>query len=251
MLISLKSLQQFKVSAVDGEIGHVVDVLMDDQYWTVRYLAVATGEWLRARQVLLSTRSFRNVDIANKRFGVALTVEEVRHSPLIDTDAPVSRYQERLHSQYYGLPFYWNAGALVGLGLQAGMATPSGLVLLPDEFEPDTHDVHLRSVREVSRYHVIGVGDTLGHISDFFADESSWAVKYIAVDTGSWWSGNKVLIAPRFATGVSWEQQSVQVTMDRSAIERSPAWDGRQKKLDDDFAALLDAHFAIQTPITS
>ncbi|MEO7999224.1 MAG: PRC-barrel domain-containing protein [Gemmatimonadaceae bacterium] len=247
MLTSLKVLENYAVSAVDGEIGRVVDVLVDDQLWAVRYLVVSTGEWLNTRRVLIATNSFRDIDSASRRFSVALTADQVRQCPLIDTDAPVSRYHERLQAQHYGFPFYWNSAGLIGLGLYPGMATPAGIVLPLDELESDDHDVHLRSAKEVRGYHVVGVGDNVGHIEDFVADDTSWAVKYLVVDTSNWWLGQQVLVAPRCATGVNWDERTVKVTMDRQAIQGSPIWNSAVG-IDSEYAATLENYYSSSAP---
>jgi len=71
-----------------------VDVLRDDERGGMCYLFVVTGELLKSRRVLLSTTSFREVDCPTRRFRVALTVNEVKNSPDVNTDEPVSRYHE-------------------------------------------------------------------------------------------------------------------------------------------------------------
>jgi hypothetical protein len=58
MLRSLKELERYKVNATDGHIGSVVDFLLDDQRWTVRYLVVETGSFFSERRVLITPISF-------------------------------------------------------------------------------------------------------------------------------------------------------------------------------------------------
>lgn len=106
MLRSLKSLERYKLSASDGDIGSVVDFLLDDERWTVRYLVAETGGFLSDRQVLISPISFRQADWYGRRFHLALTREKIRNSPGIDVDKPVSRQQERNYYGYYGYPYY-------------------------------------------------------------------------------------------------------------------------------------------------
>ena len=38
MLRNLKDLERYKVTATDGDVGHVVDFLLDDECWVIRYL---------------------------------------------------------------------------------------------------------------------------------------------------------------------------------------------------------------------
>jgi hypothetical protein len=47
MLRSLKDLERYVVSATDGDIGSVVNFLLDDERWVVRYLVVETGDFFQ------------------------------------------------------------------------------------------------------------------------------------------------------------------------------------------------------------
>ena len=53
MLRSMKDLENFTISATDGEIGHLKDFYFDDDAWVVRYLVVDAGSWLSSRKVLI------------------------------------------------------------------------------------------------------------------------------------------------------------------------------------------------------
>jgi hypothetical protein len=44
----------YAIQAEDGEIGHVNDVLVDDEAWAVRYLVVDTRHWWSDKKVLVS-----------------------------------------------------------------------------------------------------------------------------------------------------------------------------------------------------
>src|SRR5438445_511484 len=100
MLRSTSHLKGTSLAATDGEIGSVQDLYFDDLTWTVRYLIVDTGTWLPGRQVLISPRSVRSATDEN-RVPVALSKEQVKNSPSIDTDKPVDRQYEAQYSQYY------------------------------------------------------------------------------------------------------------------------------------------------------
>ncbi len=47
------------VSATDGDVGTVVNFLLDDERWVVRYLVVETGTFFVERRVFISPISFR------------------------------------------------------------------------------------------------------------------------------------------------------------------------------------------------
>ena len=73
MLRSLKDLEQYAVNATDGAIGTVVNFLVDDERWVLRYLVVDTDSFLDRRRVLISPISFRQVAWSTHSFHLALT----------------------------------------------------------------------------------------------------------------------------------------------------------------------------------
>jgi len=127
MLRPVKDLKGYALLATDGPIGHVVDVLVDDRHWAVRYLVVDTGTWLSGRRVLISPMSLGRPDWALQQLPVSLTKDRVEHSPDVDTQKPVSRQHEEEQLSYYGYPVYWEGTGLWGTsaypGMLAGTAT--------------------------------------------------------------------------------------------------------------------------------
>ena len=94
MLRTMKDLEGYAIQATDGHIGHLKDVYFDDQRWIVRYLVVETGHWLASRKVLISPFAIGRPDWTGKVLPVSITKEQVKNSPDIDTDKPVSRQHE-------------------------------------------------------------------------------------------------------------------------------------------------------------
>ena len=227
MLRSLKTLEQYTVSGTDGDVGSVVNFLLDDERWTIRYLVVQTGGslLLGGRRVLISPISFRKADWATRRFHVALTLDKVKKSPDLDVDKPVSRQHERDYSGYYGYPYYWGYTGLWGMGGYPGMLAAGPWKETPaDHSEKASGDVHLRSAKEVLEYHIQGTDGAIGHVEDFIVNDESWDIRYLVVDTSNWWFGKKVLVAPHWAGNVSWDERKVHLNMSRQAIKSSPEW---------------------------
>ncbi|MBK9444229.1 MAG: PRC-barrel domain-containing protein [Comamonadaceae bacterium] len=119
MLHSTQEMKDYAIGATDGEIGHVVDFFFDDQSWVIRYLVVETGSWLMSRKVLISPFALQDADWMHKRLPVQITREQVKHSPDVDTQKPVSRQHEMAYADYYGYPYYWDGSGLWGDGLYA------------------------------------------------------------------------------------------------------------------------------------
>jgi len=44
----------YHIQAIDGEIGHVEDFIIDDETWAIRYVVVDTRNWWPGNKVLIS-----------------------------------------------------------------------------------------------------------------------------------------------------------------------------------------------------
>jgi len=238
MLHNIKKLEKYKVSATDGEIGQVIDFYFDDDRWTVRYLIAETGTWLDSRKVLISPISLLKPDLSANVLNVSLTKEQVKNSPNIDTDKPVSRQNEEEYTNYYGYPSYWAGGALWGAGLYpmalapgyGGYGTEQGAreleaYLSSERERRRNNDPHLRSCNEVTNYHIEATDGDIGHVAGFIVDDQTWAIRYLIVDTSNWWMGHQVLIAPHWITGVRWADHIVSVDVTREFIKQAPHYD--------------------------
>jgi hypothetical protein len=106
-LRSADELNGYSIRAVDGDIGHVEDLIADDAAWVVRYCVVDTRNWLPGRKVLVSPGWIRRISWANRDVVVDLTQQQVQDSPEYDSTAPVNEeYEKRLYD-FYGRPKYW------------------------------------------------------------------------------------------------------------------------------------------------
>jgi hypothetical protein len=226
MLRSLNDLEQYAVSATDGDIGSVANFLLDDKRWTVRYLVVKAGGYFTGRQVLISPISFQRADWTTHRFHLALTKDKVKDSPSVDVDEPVSRQFERDYYRYYNYPYYWGSTGVWGVGGYPALLG-SGTWIEPADLSDEEHrDPHLRSAKELTGYHIHGSDGVIGHIADFMVDDDTWELRYLVVQSAHWWvQGKKVLVAPCWASAVSWIDREVHVDLTRQAIKNSPEWD--------------------------
>ena len=195
MLRTTTDLQNYAIAATDGLIGQVKDVYFDDEQWVVRYLVVETGSWLATRKVLISPIAIEAADRAARVITVSLTRDQVQDSPDIDTDEAVSRQQEEQYLRHY------------------------------DYSSPRADDSsHLRRGREIIQYRLQATDGNIGHVGDLLLEEKTWAVRYLVVETGHWWLGHQVLIAPQWIDQISWPDRRVSVNVTRQAVKRAPAY---------------------------
>jgi hypothetical protein len=83
----------------------------------------------------------------------------------------------------------------------------------------------LRSTKDLEGYAIHATDGDIGHVSGLLFDEETWAVRYLIVDTNSWWPGHQVLIAPQWIRDVRWADESVAVTLTQQAVKNAPPYD--------------------------
>ena len=234
MLWNAASLKGYAIEASDGRLGTVSDFLFDDASWLVRWLVVDTGKWLSGRKVLLPPSALGHLDEKREQFSVRLTMHEVKDSPDIDADRPVSRQMENHVYDYYGWNPYWTSGLYMGgyMGAYWGggmVPSPSPEARRREEHlistQRDDDDPHLRSIAAVTGYHIHALDGEIGHVEDLFVEDADWSIHYLLVDTKNWWPGKKVLISPRSAQTIDWQHKLVNLSVNRQKVKDSPIYD--------------------------
>ena len=239
MLRTLKDYEKCAIGATDGDIGHAKDLYFDDHAWVVRYVIVDAGSWLSDRKVLISPISIHHPDWPAHRLPAEITREQVKNSPPITTDKPVSRQYELDYLGYYGYPAYWSGAGMWGggiipmamypgyAGLGSGAPAPQQASEEDAKAERARHrddDPHLRSCEAVVGYHILATDGEVGHVEGFLIDDETWAIRYLVVNTSNWWFGHQVLIAPQWISGVHWTDESVTVDLSREAVKSAPSY---------------------------
>ena len=212
---NINSLIGYRMQATDGEIGEVVDFYFDDETWTIRYLVVKTGNWLSGRKVLISAAGLAPTDIKPDLFPISITKEQIRNSPDIDTDKPVSRQQEAMLNQHHFWENYWGSGSYGG-----EMGIPNRRPVRIKEIDRDPkEDIHLRSITEVDGYTIHATDGEIGHINDFIVDDQTWRLIDLIVDTHNWIGGKKVLVAVAHVHSISFLNRLVYVNITLADID--------------------------------
>jgi hypothetical protein len=233
------------VSATDGDVGNVVDFLLDDEHWFIRYLVVDTGAFLNRHEVLISPISFSEVEWPIQRFHLNLTKDNVKNSPNVDTHKPVSRQQEEDFHNYYGYPHYWNYSNVTGSQTHPNWIATENRSKISRSRTDQLGDIHLRSAKEVRGYNIQASDESIGHIDDFIVEDDIWEIRYLVIDTSNWWFGKRVLVAPQWANRISWEQRNVCIDMSRQAIQDSPVYDS-SVTLNREYETRLHDHYGEQ-----
>ena len=100
-LRSTYSVSGHHIQALDGEIGHVADFIIDDETWVIRYLIVDTHNWWPGKKVLVSPEWIDRVSWDERKVFVVLSRETIKQSPEYkDPSLPTRFYEIALHGHY-------------------------------------------------------------------------------------------------------------------------------------------------------
>ncbi|MGA3213805.1 MAG: PRC-barrel domain-containing protein [Terriglobales bacterium] len=118
-LRSAAAVTGYHIEASDGEIGHLDGFVIDDEAWAIRYIEVATRNWLPGKKVLVSPSWIERVGWKESRVYVGLSREAIKSCPEYLLSRPLTREYEAQIFAHYGRPPYWlheaDRGSSLGL----------------------------------------------------------------------------------------------------------------------------------------
>jgi len=231
----------YSIEAKDGTIGAASDFLFDDRTFKVRWLVVDTGNWLPGRKVLIYPSAIEYAEHWTRKLIVGLTKSQVKNSPNIIQDRPVSMQMQNDLYSYYGCDPPAHASPETGvIPPPLSARTYFGANVAPEPERAVTTirdgDPHLRSIAEVTGYHVDATDGRIGHVENFLIDNESWVVRYLTIDTSNWWMGQHVLISPDAIREVDWMHRYVGLDMARDQVKASPPWNPQYSSAKDGLA---------------
>ena len=95
------------IQALDGEVGHVEDFIIEDETWAIRYLVVDTHNWWPGKKVLVSPQWIESVSWDEKKVFINLSREAIKRSPEYTEETLLTRdYEAGLH-RHYKRQTYW------------------------------------------------------------------------------------------------------------------------------------------------
>lgn len=236
MIISSKMLQGFSLYSRDGDLGTTKDLYFDDRHWAIRYLVAETGRWLASRRVLISPYALGEVMLQTQRIAVDLSKKQIEDSPPLDSHVPVSLQFERDYHGYYGWPVYWGTPLMWGYYPDIVRSTNAKQAVISHEDHKWDH--HLRSAHEVRGYHLQATDGEIGHVEDFLVDDETWAIRYLVINTGNWWTGRNILVSPTWIKRVSWSDAKLFIDFSREEVRKAPEYFGERLLTKEDEIAL-------------
>ena len=101
-LRSSRELMGYDIQASNGTIGHVEDLVVDDETWSVRYLEVDTRNWLPGKKILLQTMRVDHLSWAERSVRVLLNTQAIESAPVYDPSKLITPAYEVQLFKHYG-----------------------------------------------------------------------------------------------------------------------------------------------------
>jgi hypothetical protein len=80
-LRSLAEVVGYHIHALDGDIGHLDDFLVDDETWKLEFIVVDTKNWGFGKHVLISPAQIKDIDWGSRYVRIDLTRYMIKSSP--------------------------------------------------------------------------------------------------------------------------------------------------------------------------
>jgi hypothetical protein len=110
-LRSVSEVTHYTIQALNEQFGHVADLVLDDQTWTIRYLVADTRNWWPGKKVLLAPQWIAWMSWPEGRVYIDLDMETVKRGPAYDHSHPITREYETQLFSHYGREPYWETSA--------------------------------------------------------------------------------------------------------------------------------------------
>lgn len=107
-LRSAREVAGYRIGAIDDEMGHVEDFIVEDENWDVRYMEIEAGNWLRGKKILIAPTWIEKVKWAERIVRVSLPRAAIESAPAYDPSKLISREYEVKLFEHYGHPGYWS-----------------------------------------------------------------------------------------------------------------------------------------------
>jgi hypothetical protein len=80
----------------------------------------------------------------------------------------------------------------------------------------------LRPLKDMEGYSIGALDGFIGQVVDYYFDDVSWVIRYLAVETGDWLSSRRVLISTAVINSPNWSETNIPASITRDQVKNSP-----------------------------
>jgi uncharacterized protein YrrD len=106
-LRSMEEVIGYHLHAKDGDIGHIEDILIDDETWAVRYFVLNTSNWWVGHTVLVSPQWISDISWSDESVSLDMDRDMIKSAPHFKGVENFDREQEISLFEHYGRQGYW------------------------------------------------------------------------------------------------------------------------------------------------
>jgi uncharacterized protein YrrD len=107
-LRSASEVSGYVIRALDGDLGHVENILFDDLSWAIRYFVVDTSNWWFGKHVLVAPEWIADISWPDRSVSVKVTRQRLKSAPRYESAAHIDRQWEADYYQHLEQPGYWH-----------------------------------------------------------------------------------------------------------------------------------------------
>ncbi|HXK33545.1 MAG TPA: PRC-barrel domain-containing protein [Dehalococcoidia bacterium] len=245
MLRPASALFRYPVIGMDGPLGDLHDLYVDDRTWVARHVVVRTRGMPPRRSVLIPPSDVQKPFCTDSALRVLHMRDELRAYPEAEMEPPVAAQDDP--------PLRWEEAKAAARDLRrrASEETRSlmeklRLIFVADEYggaraapparlhppappsaftvQPVERDRHLQSVRSLRACAVAAQDGRAGRVRDVLIDDDAWSVRFFEVQTRAA-LGHRVLVPAALVRGVLWPRRTIEIDGSARELRAAPAFD--------------------------
>lgn len=102
---SFKEVDGYEIQTLDGVLGYIDDLIIDDTDWQIVYAVVDTSKWLPwGKKVLISIHWLDKISYGKQKIYVNLNTETIKNAPEFNYSEFINEAYEKQLYDYYRMP---------------------------------------------------------------------------------------------------------------------------------------------------
>jgi len=104
ILRSFEEVKGYHIQAIDGKIGHIEDLIIDDDDWQIVYVVIDTSNWLPwSKKVLIAIDWMDNISYEKREVKISLHKDAIKNAPEYDESQTIDELFEKSMYDFYSL----------------------------------------------------------------------------------------------------------------------------------------------------
>ena len=107
-LHSSNDVMGYQISTNNGQLGHIVDMMIDDETWAIQYLVVGSKKELDDKRILISPEHVDWISWKQKSVSVSLDKEKIQECPNFNLAMPILNDRKDLLYEQFECVHLWD-----------------------------------------------------------------------------------------------------------------------------------------------